>query len=313
MKIAFVMDPISEISYKKDSTLAMMIEAQILGHEIFYIEPEDLFLEANKALCLYSPITVEYNAQSWFVLKESRKGSLNIFDVILMRQDPPFDMGFIQNTYILEKANNKNTLVVNNPSALRNRNEKLSILNYPDLISDTLVSSSFQILEDFIQKHKEVVLKPLGLMGGEKIARVNASMTDLNQIVRDLTEEGREKIMAQKFIEEVFEGDKRVLLIDGEHFGKAVIRIPQGDDFRGNLAAGARAQVVDLSERDIEIVDALKKDLINQGVVLAGIDIVGSFLTEINITSPTCLRELNDMGDINLAKKFIERLEKLKS
>ena len=309
MKLAFVMDPISKISYRKDSTLAMMIEAQEKKHEIFYIEPNCLFFDSDKPCAEFSSIFVKYDESNWYEKGEKKTTSLNFFDAILMRQDPPFNMDYINNTYILEAASKLGVKVFNDPKVLRDNNEKLAILDYPSLITDTIVSSSKKIIEDFIEKNSEVVIKPLGLMGGEGIRRFHREDTDLLETL-DFIDQKKEKMMVQKFIPEVFEGDKRVILISGEDCGFSVTRIPQGDDFRGNLAVGGKAEVRELNDRDFEIVNAIKPKLIKQGILVAGIDILGSFLTEINITSPTCFRELYDQQGINLAKDLIEQIEK---
>ena len=309
MKLAFVMDPISQISYKKDSTLAMMVEAQKKGHEIFYIEQNCLFFNSDKPCAEFSAISVQYEESSWYEKGENSISSLDFFDAILMRQDPPFDMDYVNNTYILEAATKLGVKVFNNPRALRDNNEKLAILDYPSLITDTIVSSSKEIIKDFIHKNSEVVIKPLGLMGGEGIKRLHHEDSDLLETL-DLIDQKKEKMMIQKFIPEVFEGDKRVILISGKDCGFSVTRIPQGDDFRGNLAAGGKAEVRELNDRDLEIVNAIKPKLIEKGILVAGIDILGSFLTEINITSPTCFRELYDQQGINLAKDLIEQIEK---
>ena len=309
MKLAFVMDPISQISYKKDSTLAMMVEAQEKGHEIFYIEPNCLFFDSNKPCAEFSPISVKYEESSCYEKGENNILSLDFFDAILMRQDPPFDMDYINNTYILEAATKSGVKVFNDPKALSDNNEKLAILHYPSLITDTIVSSSKEIIKDFIYKNSEVVIKPLGLMGGEGIRRLHHEDSDLLETL-DLIDQKKEKIMVQKFIPEVFEGDKRVILISGEACGFSVTRIPQGDEFRGNLAVGGKAEVRELNARDLEIVNAIKPKLVEQGILVAGIDILGSFLTEINITSPTCFRELYDQKGINLAKNLIQEIEK---
>ena len=308
MKLAFVMDPISQISYKKDSTLAMMVEAQEKGHEIFYIEPNCLFFNSHKPCAEFSAISVKYEESKWYEEGKNNISSLDFFDAILMRQDPPFDMGYINNTYILEAASKMGVKVFNDPKALRNNNEKLAILDYPSLITDTIVSSSKEIIKDFIERNSEVVIKPLGLMGGEGIRRLHHQDADLLETL-DLINHKKEKMMIQKFIPEVFEGDKRVILISGEECGFSVTRIPQGDDFRGNLAAGGKAEVRELNNRDLEIVNAIKPKLIEQGILVAGIDILGTFLTEINITSPTCFRELYDQQGINLAKNLIQKIE----
>ena len=309
MKLAFVMDPISQISYRKDSTLAMMIEAQEKGHEIFYIEPNCLFFNAEKPYAEFSSISVQYEESNWYEKGENKTSPLDFFDAILMRQDPPFNMDYINNTYILESAAKLGVKVFNDPKTLRDSNEKLAILDYPSLITNTIVSSSKEIIKDFIDRNSEVVIKPLGLMGGEGIKRLHKKDADLLKTLESIDKK-KEKMMVQKFIPEVFEGDKRVILISGEDCGFSVTRIPQGDDFRGNLAAGGKAEVRELNDRDFEIINAIKPKLIEQGILVAGIDILGSFLTEINITSPTCFRELYDQQGINLAKGLIEQIEK---
>tara|TARA_B100000073_G_scaffold44479_1_gene33047 strand:+ start:75 stop:1010 length:936 start_codon:yes stop_codon:yes gene_type:complete len=309
MKLAFVMDPISQISYRKDSTLAMMIEAQEKGHEIFYIEPNCLFFNSEKPCAEFSSISVQYEESNWYEKGENKTASLDFFDAILMRQDPPFNMDYINNTYILESAAKLGVKVFNDPKTLRDSNEKLAILDYPSLITNTIVSSSKEIIKDFIDRNSEVVIKPLGLMGGEGIKRLHKKDADLLKTLESIDKK-KEKMMVQKFIPEVFEGDKRVILISGEVCGFSVTRIPQGDDFRGNLAAGGKAEVRKLNDRDFEIINAIKPKLIEQGILVAGLDILGSFLTEINITSPTCFRELYDQQGINLAKDLIEQIEK---
>ena len=309
MKLAFVMDPISQISYRKDSTLAMMIEAQEKGHEIFYIEPNCLFFNSEKPYAEFSSISVQYEESNCYEKGENKTASLDFFDAILMRQDPPFNMDYINNTYILESAAKLGVKVFNDPKTLRDSNEKLAILDYPSLITNTIVSSSKEIIKDFIDRNSEVVIKPLGLMGGEGIKRLHKKDADLLKTLESIDKK-KEKMMIQKFIPEVFEGDKRVILISGEDCGFSVTRIPQGDDFRGNLAAGGKAEVRELNDRDFEIVNAIKPKLIKNGILVAGIDILGSFLTEINITSPTCFRELYDQQGINLAKDLIEQIEK---
>ena len=309
MKLAFVMDPISKISYGKDSTLAMMIEAQEKKHEIFYIEPNCLFLILINLVQNFLLFQLSMMNLTGTKKEKNKTASLDFFDAILMRQDPPFNMDYINNTYILEAASKLGVKVFNDPKVLRDNNEKLAILDYPSLITDTIVSSSKEIIKDFIDKNSEVVIKPLGLMGGEGIRRFHREDTDLLETL-DFIDQKKEKMMVQKFIPEVFEGDKRVILISGEDCGFSVTRIPQGDDFRGNLAAGGKAEVRELNDRDFEIVNAIKPKLIKQGILVAGIDILGSFLTEINITSPTCFRELYDQQGINLAKDLIEQIEK---
>ena len=304
------MDDIEKIDYEFDTSFLIGYEAQERGYDIFYYNPKDLFIKENTIQASGYYLELLLDEKNYFNFKSNKIiAKLEDFQFVFLRQDPPFDMDFINNTYILEAATKLGVKVFNHPKALRDNNEKLAILDYPSLITDTIVSSSKEIIKDFIDKNSEVVIKPLGLMGGDGIKRLHHEDSDLLETL-DLIDQKKEKMMIQKFIPEVFEGDKRVILISGKDCGFSVTRIPQGDDFRGNLAAGGKAEVRELNDRDLEIVNAIKPKLIEKGILVAGIDILGSFLTEINITSPTCFRELYDQQGINLAKDLIEQIEK---
>ena len=305
-KIGIVMNPISEINFKKDSTLLLMHELQNQDKELFYINKDDLFFSNQTPMAMGQKVNVFMNENKWFDLQPLQKIELTSLDLILMRQDPPFDMNFINNTYVLEAAENQGLKVINKPSSLRTFNEKLSILNYPDLITDTIVTSNKTLMEEFINIHKKIVLKPLGLMGGDGIEIVTTENS--SKVLEQFGVNSSEMIMMQKFIDDVYSGDRRILLINGNLPKSVVLRMPPDGDFRGNLAIGGTAKTEPLNERDIEIANFVKNDLLKQGIFIAGLDIVGGFLTEINITCPTCFRELFDQTEENLAKIFVDQL-----
>ena len=308
-KIGIVMNPISEIYFTKDSTLLLMHELQNQDKELFYINKDDLFFSNQTPMAMGQKVNVFMNENKWFDLQPLQKIELTSLDLILMRQDPPFDMNFINNTYVLEAAENQGLKVINKPSSLRTFNEKLSILNYPDLITDTIVTSNKTLMEEFINIHKKIVLKPLGLMGGDGIEIVTPENS--SKVLKQFSVNSSEMIMMQKFIDDVYSGDRRILLINGNLPKSVVLRMPPDGDFRGNLAIGGTAKTEPLNERDIEIANFIKDDLLKQGIFIAGLDIVGGFLTEINITCPTCFRELFDQTEENLAKVFVDQLSDL--
>lgn len=310
-KIGIVMNSIAEINFQKDSTLLLMSELQNQGKELYYIENLNLYFANQTPMAIAQKIEVFMNENKWFDLQDQEKIELASLDLVLMRQDPPFDMNFINNTYVLEAAENKGLKVVNRPSSLRKFNEKLSILNYPSFITDTLVTSNKSLMEEFINTHKKVVSKPLGLMGGEGVQIINTDNS--SEALSNISSDNLEMLMLQKFIDEVYLGDRRILLINGNLPESVVLRKPPEGDFRGNLAIGGTASTEILNERDKEIASVIGKDLIEQGIFIAGLDVVGGFLTEINITCPTCFRELLDQTGENLAKSFVDQLKIAKS
>tara|TARA_Y100000816_G_C26092478_1_gene577535 strand:- start:680 stop:1618 length:939 start_codon:yes stop_codon:yes gene_type:complete len=310
-KIGIVMNSIAEINFQKDSTLLLMSELQNQGKELYYIENLNLYFANQTPMAIAQKIEVFMNENKWFDLQDQEKIELTSLDLVLMRQDPPFDMNFINNTYVLEAAENKGLKVVNRPSSLRKFNEKLSILNYPSFITDTLVTSNKSLMEEFINTHKKVVSKPLGLMGGEGVQIINTDNS--SEALSNISSDNLEMLMLQKFIDEVYLGDRRILLINGNLPESVVLRKPPEGDFRGNLAIGGTASTEILNERDKEIASVIGKDLIEQGIFIAGLDVVGGFLTEINITCPTCFRELLDQTGENLAKSFVDQLKIAKS
>ena len=309
-KIGILMNSIAEINFKKDSTLLLMSELQNQGKELYYIENLNLYFSNQTPMAVAQKIEVFMNENKWFDLEDQEKIELTSLDLILMRQDPPFDMNFINNTYVLEAAENEGLKVVNRPSSLRTFNEKLSILNYPSFITDTVVTSKKSLMEEFINIHKRVVLKPLGLMGGNGVQIV--STDNCSEVLNSMPFDNSEMLMLQKFIDDVYLGDRRILIINGNLPESVVLRKPPEGDFRGNLAIGGTASTETLNERDKEIASVISKDLLKQGIFIAGLDVVGGFLTEINITCPTCFRELLDQTGENLAASFVNQLEIIK-
>ena len=309
-KIGIVMNSIAEINFQKDSTLLLMSELQNQGKELYYIENLNLYFSNQTPMAVAQKIEVFMNENKWFDLEDPEKIELASLDLVLMRQDPPFDMNFINNTYVLEAAENKGLKVVNRPSSLRTFNEKLSILNYPSFITDTVVTSKKSLMEEFINIHKRVVLKPLGLMGGNGVQIV--STDNCSEVLNSMPFDNSEMLMLQKFIDDVYLGDRRILIINGNLPESVVLRKPPEGDFRGNLAIGGTASTETLNERDKEIASVISKDLLKQGIFIAGLDVVGGFLTEINITCPTCFRELLDQTGENLAASFVDQLEIIK-
>ena len=309
-KIGILMNSIAEINFKKDSTLLLMSELQNQGKELYYIENLSLYFSNQTPMAVAQKIEVFMNENKWFDLEDLEKIELASLDLVLMRQDPPFDMNFINNTYVLEAAENKGLKVVNRPSSLRTFNEKLSILNYPSFITDTVVTSKKSLMEEFINIHKRVVLKPLGLMGGNGVQIV--STDNCSEVLNSMPFDNSEMLMLQKFIDDVYLGDRRILIINGNLPESVVLRKPPEGDFRGNLAIGGTASTETLNERDKEIASVISKDLLKQGIFIAGLDVVGGFLTEINITCPTCFRELLDQTGENLAASFVDQLEIIK-
>ena len=278
----------------------------------FYIEPQDLFFKGDIPSAICSDISVIMNPENWFALENEREISIKDVDVVLMRQDPPFDMEYVVNTYILEAAEQEGVHVINKPSTLRSFNEKISILEYLEFCTETIVSSNRNIITNFIKKNKKVVLKPLNLMGGQGVIKLDSNDKNLQDNISKATDKHKQKVMVQAFIDKVYEGDRRILIIDGMPSEFAVVRTPSDGEFRGNLAAGGIATTEILNDRDKFIAKSLSSDLIKRGVSIAGIDIVGGYLTEINITCPTCFRELEDQQGINLASNFFDYVESLK-
>jgi len=314
LSVAVLMDPIGAIKPAKDTSLAMLLEAQRRGHTLHYLEQGDLALRDGAPWARLRPLAVRDDAHDWFSLGEARWRDLRELDIVLMRKDPPVDAQFIYDTMVLEAAQRGGVNVVNDPRALRDCNEKLFALQFPECCAPTLVSRDPAELRRFVAEHGEAVLKPLDGMGGRGIFRVKAGDSNLNSMLETLLAggphgEGRHFAIAQKFIPAISAGDKRILLIDGEPVPYALARIPQGDEFRGNLAAGGRGEGVPLSERDRWIAGQVAPELRRRGLRFVGLDVIGDFLTEINVTSPTCARELDAQFGLNIAGLLFDALE----
>ena len=308
-QLGVVMDPIAEIKISKDSTFAMLLEAQRRGWTLYYMELSDLFLRDG---CVYGrvrPLEVFRNPECWFSLGEEEERPLVELDVILMRKDPPFDLEYLYATYLLELVEAEGVLVVNRPASLRDMNEKLFISWFADLCPPTLVTRSPVKIRAFLKEHGEIVLKPLNAMGGRSIFYLREGDPNTSVILETMTDGGRRFIMAQKFLPEIRSGDKRILLVDGEPVPYALARIPAPEEIRGNLAAGGRAEGRPLSRRDREIALRVGRVLHERGVLFAGLDVIGDFLTEINVTSPTCIQELDQIYGLNIEGWLLDRIQ----
>lgn len=310
IKLGIVMDPIASINTRKDSSFAMLLEAQTRGYEIYYMEMSDLFIQDNTARASARRLQLEDSPQNWYqFLSEAKTIELAGLDVILMRKDPPFDMEYIYATYILELAEQQNTLVVNKPRSLRDANEKLFTLQFPQCTVATLVSRNKEQFKQFLQSHKDIIVKPLGGMGGHSIFRVMENDPNLNVILETVTQHGTEYIMAQRFIPEITQGDKRILMINGTPVDYALARIPPVGETRGNLAAGGSGIGVPLTERDYWLCQQVAPRLKEMGLLFVGMDVIGDYVTEINVTSPTCIRELDKMYDLNISALLMDEIE----
>ena len=315
LSVAVLMDPISAIKVVKDTSFAMLLEAQRRGHAIFYMEQGDLALRNDVAWARLAPITVRDDPKDWFTLGTSVWRELREIDVVLLRKDPPVDAQFIYDTMVLEVAQRSGVCVVNDPKSLRDCNEKLFALTFPQCMAPTLVARDATEIRRFITEHGEVVLKPLDGMGGRGIFRVKAGDSNLNSMLEtllggDVHGVGRQLTMAQKYISQISAGDKRILVIEGEPVPYALARIPQGDEFRGNLAAGGRGEGVPLSERDRWIVSQVAPELRRRGLLFVGLDVIGDYLTEINVTSPTCARELETQFGLTIMSDLFDLIER---
>jgi glutathione synthase len=308
--LGIVMDPIQSINYLKDTSQSILLAAQRQGYRLFYMEQKDLFLENGLPFAEVQPLSVFDNPDCWYKLDNRSAVPLDEIDVILMRKDPPFDSEFIYSTYILEAAEKHGTLVVNKPQSLRDCNEKVFATEFPQCTPPLLVSRSLKRLKGFLQEHQEVVYKPLDGMGGTSIFRVKAGDQNLNVILETLTKFGSETIMAQKYLPEITDGDKRVLVVDGEVIPFCLARIPSDSDFRGNLAAGGQGEVRPLSDRDRWIAEQVAPVLVERGLFFVGLDIIGDYLTEINVTSPTCVQEIDRAQNTAIGDKLINAITK---
>ena len=309
-RLGIVMDPIENIVPKKDSSLAMLLEAERRNYEIHYMLQSDLKLLAGKAIAQTTILSVEDNLKKWYKFGKQQQVNIDELDVILMRKDPPFDMEYIYTTYILERAEIDGTLIVNKPSSLRDMNEKIYTAWFSDCSPLTLVTRSMNEIRQFVKTHKKIVIKPLDGMGGKSIFVVHHTDKNTNVIIETLTDYGTKFAMAQIYIPEIKEGDKRILLIDGEPIPYCLARIPSAQDNRGNLVMGARGKGKKLTDQDIQICKKIGPVLKENGIVFCGIDVIGDYLTEINSTSPTGIRELDRNFNLNISGMLFDEIEK---
>ena len=304
-----IMDPIAGIKTYKDSTFAMLLEAQRRGHETWYMEPEDLSVRDGVAVGRMAPLKVQDDRQDWFELGAAAPRDLGELDLLLMRKDPPFDMDYVYTTYILDLAEQAGVTVMNQPQALRDANEKCFITQFAHCCVPMVITRSSAGIKAFVESHGLSVVKPLDGMGGESIFQARPDDPNLNVILETITAKDSKLVMAQRYIPEITAGDKRILVIDGEPVPYALARIPGAGDFRGNLAKGGTGKGIELTERDRWIVAQVAPELKRRGIIFAGLDVIGDWLTEINITSPTCIRELDAEYGINIAGTLFDALE----
>jgi len=309
MRIAFVADPLSSFKIRKDSTYAMMVEGAKRGHDQYFAPQEGLMWRGGRVIGEMSRLTLTGGKDPWYLTAPPKETPLAEFDVVLMRKDPPFDAEYVASTWLLELAQKDGTKVFNDPRAIRDHSEKLSIAKYPQFSPPTLVTRLAGQLQEFIDTHRDVVLKPLDGMGGESVFRVASNDPNRNVIVETLVRDGAKSVMAQRYIPEIREGDKRILLIAGKAVPHCLARIPKPGETRGNLAAGGTGVAKPLSRRDLEIANALGPELARAGLLLVGLDVIGDYLTEINVTSPTCFREITEQTGFDVAGMFLDALE----
>lgn len=303
------MDPISQINIKKDTSFAMLLEAQSRGWEIYYMELNDLYLRDGLAFANTRTLGVERNPDRWYQFGGRQDISLSEMDVILMRKDPPFNQEYIYATYLLEQAERAGCLIVNKPQSLRDANEKLFTAWFPQCCASSIVSRDPQRIRLFLQEHGEIIIKPLDGMGGASIFHVRENDPNLSVILEIMTEHAGRYIIAQRYIQEIVNGDKRILLIDGEPVPYALARIPAQGETRGNLAAGGRAEGRELTERDRWIAQQVGPTLRDKGLIFVGLDVIGDYLTEINVTSPTCVQELDQLFELNISALLMDTIQ----
>ena len=311
LQTGVVMDPISGIKTYKDSTFAMLLEAQRRGHELYYMEPGHLFAKDGRVFASMQKIEVRDNNSDWFTLTAIGDKPLDELDIVLMRRDTPFDMDYIYATYMLELAEKAGTLVINRPQSLRDANEKFFINYFPQCCVPMLISSSAAQIREFVLENGHCVVKPLDGMGGESVFQVRDSDLNMNVILETITLHESRPVMAQKYIDEISDGDKRILIVNGEPVPYALARYPGEGDFRGNLAKGGSSKGVPLSDRDRWICSQVAPRLKEMGILFAGLDVIGDWLSEVNVTSPTCIRELDEEFGLNIAAQLFDAAEEL--
>ena len=310
MKLLFVADPLESFKIYKDTTFAMMREAQRRGHQLAVCGPQDMAWRRGGRVCAQvRDIVLTGDAQTWFTAQPARVAVLADFDAVLMRKDPPFDSEYFYATHLLEQAEREGAKVFNKPRALRDHPEKLAVMEFPEFIGPTLVTRSAQDIRAFHAEHQDIILKPLDGMGGMGIFRVGPDGMNLGSIIETLNQGGAQSVMVQKFLPAIAQGDKRVLIVGGKPVPYCLARIPQGGEVRGNLAAGGKGVAQPLSAQDREIAEALGPILLARGLILAGVDVIGDCVTEINVTSPTCFQEIYDQTGCDVAALFVDALE----
>lgn len=306
MKFGVVMDPIGSIKVYKDTTFAMLLEAQRRGWELSYMEQPDLFQRDGQSFALMRPLQVYDDRNHWHDLGQANTRPLTALDVIFMRVDPPFNMEYVFSTYLLELAESEGVLVVNKPQGLRDANEKLFTTWFPQCMPPTLVTRRRHQLREFLQEHKDIILKPLDSMGGASVFRLRTDDPNIGVVLETLTEFDVRSVMAQRYVPEIVHGDKRILLIDGEPVPYALARMPPPGETRANLAVGGKGQGVELSTRDRWICEQVAPMLRDRGLLFVGLDVIGDYLTEINVTSPTCVRELDQIYGLNISAGLMD-------
>ncbi|MBR9907807.1 MAG: glutathione synthase [Gammaproteobacteria bacterium] len=310
MKLAMIMDPIESVKTYKDTSFRLLLEAQERHYELFYLTMNDLSIVASEPMAQARSIKVVDQETDFYTLGEPVNMPMGSFDVIMMRKDPPFDTEFVYATHILELAERRGALVVNKPQSLRDCNEKLFTSWFPELTPPTIVTRRAEQIRAFHTEHQDIILKPLDGMGGASIFRVREDGTNLGVIIETLTEHGQRFAMVQRYLPEITDGDKRILIIDGEPMPYALARIPSAGETRGNLAAGGSGRAQPLSDRDWELARNVGPELKRRGLTIVGLDVIGDRVTEINVTSPTCMREIEAAYDINIAAKVFEAIER---
>ena len=310
LSIGVLMDPISSINTKKDTTLGLLRVASAAGHRLTYFEQSDLSVQNGETIASLRPLNVYDSDQDWFALGARYSAPLSELDVVLMRKDPPFDMEFFYTTQLLENAERRGTLIVNRCASLRDCNEKLFATQFPQCCPPLLVSRDPTALKAFHETHEDVIYKPLDGMGGQSIFRVSRGDPNLNVILETLTKKGGETIMAQRYLPEIKDGDKRILMINGEPIPFCLARLPMAGENRGNLAAGGSGVVQALSDRDRWIAEQVGPALKEKGLLFVGLDVIGDYLTEINVTSPTCMREIDRAENTQIGEKLITCIER---
>ena len=310
MDLLFIADPLESFKLKKDSTLAMMRVAQEAGHHLWFCQSRNILWKDDLVVADCQTLVVKPSSTSWFELGAIEARSLKSFSAVLMRTDPPFDIEYLNTTWLLTAATRQGAKVFNDPSAVRDHSEKLSITEFPELIPPTVVTRELSAVEEFHQTHRDIVIKPLDGMGGMGVFRVGPDGLNLASIVETLGENGARTLMVQRFLPEIAQGDKRVLLIGGEVVPFSLARIPQGNEIRGNLAAGGKGVAMPLTDAEKRIAERLAPILNQRGLFLVGLDLIGGYLTEINVTSPTCFVEITEQSGFDVAQFFLKALEK---